>query len=137
MEQTLIIFKPDAVKRGLIGEILARFERKGFRISATKFEVLSDEKLNEHYAHHKDKPFFGELKKFMQSSPCLLMVLEGDEAVAVVRQMVGVTDGKKATPGTIRGDLCLSGSENIIHASDSPENAQLEIKRFFSDSEIF
>lgn len=136
MQQTLIIFKPDAMKRGIIGEILARFERKGFRIAAAKFENLTDEKLDEHYAHHKEKPFFADLKKFMKSSPCLLMVLEGDEAIAVIREMVGVTDGKKASPGTIRGDFCLSGSENIIHASDSIETAKNEIKRFFSDNEI-
>lgn len=137
MQQTLIIFKPDAVKRGIVGEILARFERKGFRIAAAKFENLTDEKLDEHYAHHKDKPFFTKLKNFMKSSPCLLMVLEGDEAVAVVRAMAGETDGRKANPGTIRGDYCLFVTESIIHASDSVETAKNEIKRFFSDNEIF
>ncbi len=135
-EQTLIILKPDALQRNVLGEILSRFENKGLKIVGLKMANLSDELLEEHYAHHKDKPFFPRLRGFMKSSPVVLMVLEGIGAVEVVRKMAGATKGSEALPGTIRGDFAM-GMRNIIHASDSQENAKQEIERFFSKDEIF
>jgi len=137
MEKTLIILKPDAVQRGVVGEILYRFERKGLKITGAKLQILSDAILDEHYAHHKGKPFFQQLKNFMKSSPCLLIILEGNQAVEVARKMAGPTHGIEALPGTIRGDYSLSTQHNIIHASDSPKTAEKEIERFFTPSEIF
>ena len=135
-EKTLIILKPDALQRNILGEIISRFERKGLKIIGLKMANLSDELLEEHYAHHKDKPFFKDLKEFMKISPVVLMVLEGLEAVRVVRKMAGSTKGFEAEPGSIRGDFAL-GTRNIIHASDSQETAKEEIKRFFKDQELF
>jgi len=135
-EKTLIILKPDALQRNILGEIISRFERKGLKIIGLKMANLSDELLEEHYAHHKDKPFFKDLKESMKISPVVLMVLEGLEAVRVVRKMAGSTKGFEAEPGSIRGDFAL-GSRNIIHASDSQETAKEEIKRFFKDQELF
>ncbi len=135
-EQTLIILKPDALQRNVLGEIINRFENKGLKIVGLKMANLSDELLEEHYAHHKDKPFFPRLRDFMKSSPVVLMVLEGIGAVEVVRKMAGATKGSEALPGTIRGDFAM-GMRNIIHASDSQENAKQEIERFFSKDEIF
>ncbi|MCR4369358.1 MAG: nucleoside-diphosphate kinase [archaeon] len=136
MEKTLIIIKPDAVNRGLVGEVIDRFERKGIKIIAMKMEHLSDAKLEEHYSHLAGKPFFPSIKKFMQSAPSILMVLEGRKVVDVVRKLAGVTEGTEANPGTIRGDFSLSIQNTIIHASDSTEAAKKEIARFFSKAEL-
>ncbi len=137
MERTLVIIKPDATNRGLAGEIIHRFERKGFKIVAMKMKHLSDKVLEEHYAHLKDKPFFPGIKKFMQRAPSILMVLEGRRVVDVARKLAGVTEGTEAMPGTIRGDFSLSLQATIIHASDSKETAEKEIRRFFSKEEIY
>jgi nucleoside-diphosphate kinase len=137
MEQTLIILKPSAVQRELIGEILGRFERKGLFFTGLKMMYLSDEILNEHYAHLKDKPFFSAMKKGMQTSPVIVGCVEGKDAVKVVRTLCGTTNGREALPGTIRGDFSMSVEQNIIHASDSPENAVIEINRFFKTDEIY
>ncbi|MDP3954589.1 MAG: nucleoside-diphosphate kinase [bacterium] len=136
-EKTLIIIKPDALQRNLIGEIVGRFERKGLKIIGMKMIKLSDLLLNKHYAHHKDKFFFTGLKNFMKSSPVVIMVLEGLEAVSVTRLIVGPTSGRKADAGSIRGDLCISTQTNIVHASDSVSTARQEIKRFFKSVELF
>ena len=136
VQRTFVRIKPDGVRRGLIGEIIARFERKGFKIKALKMKKLTREEAERLYDVHKGKPFFEELIQFVTSAPVVGMVLEGDEAVSVVRLMVGATDGRKAQPGTIRGDFALSIAENVIHASDSPERAEYEIKVFFSEDEI-
>jgi len=137
MEKTLVIIKPDAVNRGLTGEIIKRFEQKGLAIVAIKMKHLNEEELNEHYAHHRDKPFFKDLVNFMRHSPSILMVLEGVKAVEAVRFLCGSTYGIEAAPGTIRGDFSMSRSNNIVHASDSVETAEKEIKRFFKEEEIF
>jgi nucleoside-diphosphate kinase len=137
MEKTLVIFKPDAVNRGVLGEIIERFENKGLKIVALKMKHLDDPILDEHYAHLKDKSFFGAYKKFMMRAPSLVMILEGNRAIEVVRAMAGPTFGVEAAPGTIRGDYSMSQGYNIIHASDSPETAGKEIKRFFAPDEIF
>lgn len=137
MEQTLILLKPDALQRNLVGEIISRFERKGLKIVGLKMLKISDTVIQEHYAHHVDKPFFGNLKKFMQSDPVIAIALEGLEAIAAVRLIAGATKGRAADAGTIRGDFSMSQSHNIIHASDSPENGLTEIKRFFNAEELF
>jgi nucleoside-diphosphate kinase len=137
MERTLIIVKPDALQRNLLGEILHRFERKGLKIVGLKMERISDLKLEEHYAHHKDKPFFAGLRKFMQAAPVVLIALEGLEAVEAVRLITGDTKGRAADAGTIRGDFAMSIQANIVHASDSVENAKAEVARFFEESELF
>lgn len=136
-ERTLVIIKPDALQRNLLGEIINRFERKGLKIIGLKMISLDDVILSEHYAHHKDKPFFDSLKKFMKSSPCVVMVLEGLEAVKVVRFICGKTCGREADCGTIRGDFSMSTQANIVHASDSLETAKIEINRFFKNEELF
>lgn len=136
MDKTLVIIKPDAVNRGLVGEVINRFEQKGLKLVAMKMKVLHDKELEEHYAHHKEKPFFKDLVDFMKHAPAILMVWEGARAIDAVRFLTGSTYGVEAAPGTIRGDLSLSRSNTIIHASDSVENAEVEIKRFFSPSEI-
>jgi len=136
VERTLIILKPDAVNRGLVGEVIHRFERKGIKIAAMKMEHLTDKALEEHYAHLASKPFFPSIKNFMKSAPSVLIVLEGRRVVDVVRKMAGVTEGVDAEPGTIRGDFSLSIQNTIIHASDSVEAAPKEIKRFFKESEL-
>jgi len=137
MERTLVLLKPDSLQRNLLGEIISRFERKGLKIVGLKMMKLRDEVLNEHYSHHKDKPFFQCLVKFMESSPVVAMVLEGVEAIEAVRLLCGPTLGRKADAGSIRGDYCMSQQKNIIHASDSSENAEKEIWRFFNTDEIF
>jgi len=137
MERTLVIFKPDALNRALVGEILHRFERKGLKIVGMKMIHLSDDLLEEHYSHHKNKPFFPRIKKFMKSAPSICCVLEGNNAVTVVRNLSGVTRGYEASSGTIRGDYSLSGQCNIVHASDSLVAADIEIVRFFKDNELF
>jgi nucleoside-diphosphate kinase len=135
-ERTVVLIKPDALQRNLVGEIIHRFERKGLKIIALKIMKLGDAVLDEHYGHHKEKPFFPKLKAFMMQAPVVAMVLEGIEAVAVVRALCGETSGRKALPGTIRGDFSVSQQANVVHASDSPQNAEMEIKRFFDESEI-
>lgn len=137
MQKTLVILKPSAIQRGIAGEIISRFEKKGLQIVGMKMAELSDEILENHYAHLKNKPFFSRIKNSMQTSPVILMVVKGVGAVEVVRKMTGVTNGREALPGTIRGDYSVSVQENIVHASDSIENADIEIKRFFSEDEIF
>ena len=136
-EQTLVLIKPDGVNRGIVGEILQRFERKGLKIVAIKMVKLSDEILDDHYSHHKEKPFFKDLKKFMQLSPNIAIVLEGNHAIKTVREMAGTTYGFEASPGTIRGDYSSSVSHNVVHASEDKESAKKEIARFFKKEEIF
>ncbi len=136
MERTLIILKPDCVQRGLCGTVLSRFERRGFCIAAVKMTKLSDATLKEHYAHISDKPFFPALSSFMSSSPVIIAVIEGKDAVEIVRKMCGATNARNAENGTIRGDLALSTQYNIIHASDSKETAEKEVKRFFKQEEL-
>lgn len=137
MEKTLVLLKPSAVQRGLIGEVLKRFEQRGLRLAGMKMMQLTDEILNEHYAHLSDKPFFQLLKNSMMVTPVIACCFEGKEAVSVVRAMAGATNGRQALPGTIRGDYCVSNQQNIVHASDSQENAAIELFRFFKPEEIF
>lgn len=137
LEKTLIIIKPDALQRNLFGEIIGRFERKGLKIIGCKMIRLNDILLNKHYAHHKDKPFFAGLKKFMKTSPVVVMALEGLNVVQAVRLIVGPTRGWEADAGSIRGDLSISTQANLVHASDSVSTAQKEIKRFFKKNELF
>lgn len=136
-QKTLIILKPDAVQRGLIGEITSRFEKKGLKLVANKMSSLSSEILKDHYAHLVNKPFFPGIQSFMMSSPVVIQVWEGFKVIDTVRLMCGVTNSREAAPGTIRGDLSSSYGSNVIHASDSPEAAIAEINRFFTDEEIF
>ena len=136
METTLVLIKPSGVQRGLAGKIIARFEQKGLIIAGTKMMQLNDSILREHYAHLVDRPFFPSLERSMQSSPIIALALRGVDAVAVVRAMTGVTNSRNAAPGTIRGDFGMSGQENIVHASDSPENAAIEVARFFKPCTI-
>ncbi|MFA6897114.1 MAG: nucleoside-diphosphate kinase [Patescibacteria group bacterium] len=137
MERTFIIIKPDAVQRSLLGEIIGRFERKGLKIIGLKMMQLEDVVLDEHYSHLVGKPFFPKIKEFMKSTPVVGMVLEGVDAVDAVRIIVGPTKGRAADAGSIRGDLSMSIQTNVVHASDSIENAKAEVARFFKDEEIF
>jgi len=137
MERTLILLKPDALQRNLLGQIIVRFENKGLKVVGLKMMKLSDALLSEHYSHHKDKPFFKDLLNFMESAPVIAIILEGIEAVNTVRILCGPTSGRKADVGSIRGDFSMSGQHNIIHASDSSETATKEIQRFFKEEEIF
>jgi len=137
LERTVVLVKPDAVQRGFIGEIIHRFERKGLQLVGLKMTQLSDETLQQHYAHHAEKPFFASLKSFMQSTPVIAMAWEGPQAVSVVRTMVGPTKGHEAPAGTIRGDFSIEPSHNMIHASDAPETAAIELERFFTSNELF
>lgn len=132
-QRTLVLVKPDAVRRGLVGRIVDRFESKGLSIEALRLRTMDGALADEHYADHLDKPFYPPLKAFMTSGPLVAMVLDGDEAIDVVRTLVGVTDGRKASAGTIRGDFSLSNRENLVHASDSPESAKREIALWFPD----
>jgi nucleoside-diphosphate kinase len=136
-EKTLIIIKPDALNRSLVGEIVSRFEKKGLKIVGMKMIQLNDEILKEHYSHLADKPFFPRIAKFMKGWPVIVMVLEGLEAVESVRLITGETLGRRADAGTIRGDFSMSIQANVVHASDSVENATKEIARFFGEAEIF
>lgn len=137
-EKSLVLVKPDGVQRGLAGEIISRFERKGLKLVGIKMMTPDDVILDAHYAHLADKPFFGEIKEYLQSSPIIAMAWEGGEgAVAAIRILVGPTKGHEAPAGTIRGDYGLSGSNNIVHASDSVENGKTEVERFFESKEIF
>jgi len=130
-ERTLVLIKPDAVARGLVGEVIARFERKGLTLSALVLRTMDVELADRHYAEHLEKAFYPPLRDFMTSGPLLAGIFSGDEAVDVVRALVGATDGRKAAAGTIRGDLSLSNRENLVHASDSVESAEREIKLWF------
>lgn len=137
MQTTLVILKPSALQRSLIGDVINRFEKKGLQIVGIKMTLLSNEVLEEHYAHLKSKPFFKRIIDSMQVTPVIVMALKGLEAVDVVRKMAGATNGRYAEPGTIRGDMSISVQENIVHTSDSAENAEVELMRFFKKEEIF
>jgi nucleoside-diphosphate kinase len=133
MDRTLILVKPDAFARGLTGEIIARFERKGLRIVALEHMVLTEDIAQSHYAEHEGKPFFGELVEFITSGPLVAMVLEGYEAVVAARQVIGATNPLEASPGSIRGDFALEIGQNMVHGSDSNESAAREAALFFGD----
>ena len=137
LERTLVLLKPCTIERALIGEIVSRFEKKGLRIAGMKMMQLDDEILAEHYSHLVGKSFFGILKESMMRTPVIAMCLEGIDAITVVRNITGSTNGRVADVGTIRGDYCMSNQQNIVHASDSPESAAAELKRFFRPEEIF
>ncbi|MBQ7942249.1 MAG: nucleoside-diphosphate kinase [Muribaculaceae bacterium] len=137
MEKTLVILKPSAMGRGIAGEVITRFTNKGLIIAGMKMIQLTDAVLDEHYAHLIERPFFNRIKTSMKALPVIVMCLAGIDAVQVVRTMTGATNGRNAAPGTIRGDFSMSGQENIIHASDSVENAKIELARFFKPDEIF
>jgi nucleoside-diphosphate kinase len=130
-QRTLVLLKPDAVRRGLVGEVVSRFEAKGLRIVALEQRTIDAAQADQHYADHVEKDFYPPLRDFVTSGPLVAMVLEGDEAIEVVRALNGATDGRKAAPGTIRGDLSLSNRENLVHGSDSPESAEREIGIWF------
>ncbi|BBH66527.1 nucleoside diphosphate kinase [Actinoplanes sp. OR16] len=130
-ERSLVLIKPDAVRRGLLGEILSRFERKGLVIEALELRTMDASLADAHYAEHVDKAFYPPLKDFMTSGPLAALVLSGDSVIEVVRAMIGATDGRKAAAGTIRGDFALSNRENLVHASDSPESAERELSLWF------
>ena len=136
MERTLVFVKPDGVQRGLVGEIISRLERKGLKIVALKMLQMDRAMAERHYGVHRDKPFFSSLVDFIISGPIVAAVVEGRQAVEVVRRLMGDTDPLKAAPGTIRGDFGMEVQENLIHGSDSEENARKEISLFFSDKEI-
>jgi len=136
METTLIILKPDAVQRGLMGEILSRFERKGLQIVGAKLMKISQHLAERHYEAHKERPFYPGLVSFMTSSPVLVLAVRGVGAIAISRSMMGATFGSKAEAGTIRGDFGVSNSFNLIHGSDSPEAAERELDLFFEESEL-
>ncbi len=136
MEKTFVLLKPDAVQKGRLGAIVSRFEEKGLKLVAAKLIQLNDKMLDEHYAQYVGKSFFPRLKEFMSSTPVLAMVWEGVDVVKVVRVLCGATNGREATPGTIRGDYSMSIQSNLIHASDSLETANKEIARFFSKNEV-
>lgn len=136
-ELSLIIIKPDAIQRGLLGEIVGRFERKGLKIVGMKMIQLEDALLEAHYAHIADRPFFAGIKNFMKASPVVVLALSGINAVSATRILVGPTKGYEADAGSIRGDLSISGQSNVVHASDSVENGKIEVARFFDKSEIF
>ncbi|RYG73609.1 nucleoside-diphosphate kinase [Lentibacillus lipolyticus] len=136
MEQTFLMVKPDGVQRNLVGEIVSRFERKGFKLAGAKLMQISDELAKTHYGEHQDKPFFGELVGFITSGPVFAMVWEGENVIATARDMMGKTNPLEAAPGTIRGDFGMTVGKNIIHGSDSPESAEKEIGLFFQEDEI-
>jgi nucleoside-diphosphate kinase len=133
VERTLVLVKPDALRRGLLGEIIGRFERKGLAIDALALRTMDDTLADRHYAEHVDKGFYPPLKAFMTGGPLAALILSGDQAIAVVRALVGATDGRVAAAGTIRGDLSLSNRENLVHASDSAESSKREISLWFPD----
>ncbi len=137
MERTLVIIKPDALQRGLVGEAMGYFEKKGLTLVGNKMMQLTDELLKVHYAHLVDKPFYKGIADFMKSTPVIVQCWEGCEAVKVARKLCGVTNAREAEPGTIRGDLGMSVQSNIVHSSDSLETAKEEVPRFFKDDELF
>lgn len=136
MQRTLVLAKPDAVRRGLVGELLSRLERKGLRVAGLKMLHMDEALARRHYAVHAEKPFFGSLVKYITSGPIAAIVLEGPNAVEIVRRLMGETDPLRAAPGTIRGDFGTSIEENLVHGSDSPENARQEISLFFKSGEL-
>jgi nucleoside-diphosphate kinase len=136
VEQTLVLLKPDAMRRQLAGEILARFEGRGLMIRAARLVAVDRELAGRHYEEHTEKPFFGELVEFITSSPTLALVLEGEGAIALVRTTIGATDPAKAAPGTIRGDFALSMPDNLVHGSDSPDSAAREVQLWFPDGVV-
>jgi nucleoside-diphosphate kinase len=137
MQQTLILLKPDAVEKRFCGKVITRFEDAGFRIAGCKMIHLDPKVLREHYAHIAEKPFYPEVEEFMGSKPVIALVLEGDDVVAKVRDMLGVTDSRKAAPGTLRAEFGVDQMVNVAHASDGEEAAAQEVKRFFKESELF
>jgi len=137
MQQSVVLVKPDGLQRGLIGEIISRFERKGLKLVAIKMVNLDDAVLDEWYGHHKEKPFFPKLKGFMMQTPIIAMVWEGLDSIDTIRKLVGVTKGREAEGGSVRGDFAMSQSNNLIHASDSVESATKEMGLLFGDSEVF
>jgi len=136
MERTFLMVKPDGVQRNLVGEIVARFEKKGFNLVGAKLMMVSEELANEHYGEHKERPFFGELVDFITSGPVFAMVWEGEGVIAKARLMMGETNPEESAPGTIRGDYAVNVGQNIIHGSDSPESAKREIGLFFKEEEL-
>lgn len=136
LEKTLVLLKPCTLQRGLVGEIIGIFEKKGLQICGLKMMQLTDGLLSEHYAHLSAKPFFQRVKDSMMAAPVVALCLQGVDAVSTVRLLAGPTNGRNAAPGTIRGSYCMSFQENIVHASDSPETAAVELRRFFKDEEI-
>lgn len=137
LQRTLVLLKPSCVGRRLIGQVIERIENRGIIIQGMKMMQLDEDILRQHYAHLVDKPFFPSLMKSMMHTPVVALCLAGVDIVEVFRVMTGVTNGRNAAPGTLRGDFCMSGQANIIHASDSVENAEIELKRFFKDEELF
>lgn len=137
MQKTVVLVKPDGLQRGLVGEIISRFERKGLKLLGIKMVTMTDEIIDEWYAHHKEKDFFADLKKFISWTPIVAMVWEGLEVISAVRKIVGTTKGREAEAGSIRGDFGMSGSQNLIHASDSEEAAEKEMGLIFNEKEIF
>ncbi|KHE68268.1 nucleoside-diphosphate kinase [Halobacillus sp. BBL2006] len=135
MEKTFLMVKPDGVQRNLIGEIVSRFEKKGFKLVGAKLMDIPESLAEKHYGEHKEKPFFGELVEFITSGPVFAMVWEGEEVIATARQMMGTTKPAEAAPGTIRGDFGVTVGKNVIHGSDSPESAEKEINLFFDQNE--
>ncbi|NYB52488.1 MAG: nucleoside-diphosphate kinase [Methanobacteriaceae archaeon] len=136
MQKSFVMLKPDAVLRRLTGKIITRFEERGLQILAAKMMVIPRELAEEHYAEHKEKPFFGDLVNYITSGPVLAMVIEGEECITLIRKMVGATNPQEADLGTIRGDFAMETGRNIVHASDSPASAEREIALFFQDEEI-
>jgi len=136
IERTFVMIKPDAVLRGLIGEIISRIERKGLKIVGMKMIKLSEEEDSKLYEVHRDKPFYNDLIKFIRSAPVVVMAIEGESAISIMRKIIGPTDSKEAPPGTIRGDFSCSKSMNVIHASDSLENAKKELSIFFKENDL-
>jgi len=136
MEKTFIMIKPDGVQRGLVGDIVNRFEQKGFKLVSAKLMQVPTELAEEHYGEHKERPFFGELVEFITSAPVFAMVWEGEEVIKTSRNMIGATNPQEATPGSIRGDYALTVGKNIVHGSDSPESAEREINLWFEDNAI-
>lgn len=137
MERTLVLIKPDAMQRDLVGELIQRFERKGLKLVGIKMMALSDELLDEHYSHLAGRDFFAEIKTFMRSTPIIACCWEGVDCVNTVRIMCGITKAREAAPGTIRGDFAMSVQANLVHASDSLETAEVEVPRFFNENELF
>ncbi|SEA61600.1 nucleoside-diphosphate kinase [Thalassobacillus cyri] len=136
MEKTFLMVKPDGVQRNLVGEIVSRFENKGFKLAGAKLMIIPAELAEKHYGEHKDKPFFGELVDFITSGPVFAMVWEGENVIATARQMMGSTKPQDALPGTIRGDFGVTVGKNVIHGSDSPESAEREIGLFFEEDKV-
>jgi nucleoside-diphosphate kinase len=132
-QRTLVLLKPDAVRRGLVGQIISRFEAKGLSLVEMQLRTITGEQADQHYAEHVERDFYPPLRTFITSGPLVALVVEGEEAIPVVRTLIGPTDGRQAPAGTIRGDYSLSNRENLVHASDSPESAEREIKIWFGD----